>query len=221
MAPVWTIMVIGPPTSGKSSLSRRLLESLKDSVRINPDEVRSMLFNDLAPKHDEDLVYKALSSLRDNSLAYGHSVIIDATAPRHLTREYLLSGSNRSRHLIVVMDVDRSILEERARRTDKLMYLRAFEEVWQEPHHTLPLFKFRNDNVEQFETSFYLLMEYINHEYAEHSSILGSLFRRGRRDDQLPDQGEVGPSPSPLARAREQQQRRPAPPPPTASSRDD
>jgi len=210
MAPVWTILVIGPPTSGKSSLARRLLVSVKDSVRINPDEVRLMLFNDLAPKHDEDLVYKALSGLRDNSLAYGHSVIIDATAPRHLTREYLLSGSNRSRHLIVVMDVDRSILEQRARRADKLVYLRAFEEVWQEPHHTLPLFKFRNDNMEQFETSFYLLMEYINHEYAEHSSILGSLFRRGRRDEQSPDQREEGPA----ARPREQQRR--APPPPDA-----
>ena len=193
MAPLWTILVIGPPTSGKSFLSRRLLETVKDSVRINPDEVRLMLFNDLAPAHDEDLVYKVLSSLRDLALGYGHSVIIDSTAPRNLTREYFLSGNNRSRHLIVVMDVDKKILEERARKQDKIRPLRAFETVWQEPHHSLPLFKFKNDNKEQFETSFYLLMDYINHEYAQHSTILGTLFRRGRRGELIPEPGTAKP----------------------------
>jgi predicted kinase len=188
MAPIWTILVIGPPTSGKSFLARRLLGTVADSVRINPDEVRLMLFNDLVPEHDEDLVYKALSGLRDNALAYGHSVIIDSTAPRHITREYFLSGNNRSRHLIVVMDVDRKILEERARKANKLGPLRAFDAVWQEPHHHLPLFKFKNDNKEQFETSFYLLSEYMKHEYTQHSSILGTIFRR-RKEEPRPDEG--------------------------------
>ncbi len=189
VAPIWTILVIGPPTSGKSFLSRRLLQTVKDSVRINPDEVRLMLFNDLVPAHDEDLVYRELTSLRDNSLSYGHSVIIDATAPRHLTREYLLSGNNKCRHLIVAMDVDKKILEERARKANKLGPLRAYEAVWQEPHQSYPLFKFKNDNKDQFETSFYLLMEYINHEYAQHSSIIGAIFRRGRKEEPIPDPG--------------------------------
>ena len=179
MPPLWTILVIGPPTSGKSSLARRLTGSLKGSVRINPDEVRLMLFNDLAPVHDEDLVYKTLVSLRDISLATRHSVVIDSTAPRHSTREYLLTGKRRSRHLVIVMDVDKKILHERAKEHDKLRPLRAFEAVWQEPSKSLPLFKFKNDNEEQFETSFYLLMEYINHEYTQHSSIIRNLFRRG------------------------------------------
>jgi predicted kinase len=182
MAPLWTILVIGPPTSGKSSLARRLIQSVKDSVRINPDEVRLMLFNDLAPVHDEDLVYKALTSLRDLSLKHRHSVVIDSTAPRRSTREYLLAGGSRSRHLIVIMDVDKKILLERAREHDKLRPLRAFQEIWQEPHNNLPLFKFKNDNKEQFETSFYLLMEYINHEYIQHSSIIRNIFRRGHKD---------------------------------------
>jgi len=195
MAPIWTILVIGPPTSGKTHLAKRLLQSVKDSIRINPDELRLMLFNDLVPEHDEDLVYKALSSLRDNSLSYGHSVIIDSTAPRHITREYFLSGSNRSRHLIVAMDVDKKILEERARKADKLGPLRAFEAVWQEPHHSLPLFKFKNDNKEQFETSFYLLMDYINHEYEQHNSILGTIFRRGRREEPIPASKTAKPTP--------------------------
>ena len=196
LAHIWTILVIGPPTSGKSFLARRLLQNLRDSVRINPDEVRLMLFNDLAPEHDEDLVYKELSSLRDLALAYGHSVIIDATAPRHITREYLLSGSHKSQHLIVVMDVDKKVLEERARREGKIMPLKAFEAVWQEPHHGLPLFKFKNDNRQQFETSFYILMEYINHEYEEHSSIIGSLFRRSKKDETFPEQKPVRAPPS-------------------------
>jgi len=182
LAPLWTILVIGPPTSGKSSLARRLVQSVKGSVRINPDEVRLMLFDDLAPVHDEDLVYKTLISLRDLSLAYRHSVIIDSTAPRRSTREYLLSGSSRSRHLIVIMDVDKKILLERAREHGKLRPFRAFQEIWQEPHNSLPLFKFKNDNKEQFETSFYLLMEYINHEYTQHSSVIRNILRRGRKE---------------------------------------
>ena len=174
-------------------MAKRLLQSIKDSVRINPDEVRLMLFNDLAPSHDEDLVYRSLSSLRDLALAYGHSVIIDATAPRFMTREYFLSSTHKSRHLIIVMDVERKILEERARKAGKLIPLRGFDEVWQEPHHSLPLFKFKNDNKEQFETSFYILMEYINHEYEQHSSVIGSLFRRARREERAPEPGLAKP----------------------------
>lgn len=182
-SPIWTILVIGPPTSGKSKLARRLLKNIAGSVRINPDELRLMLFDDLAPIHDEDLVYATMSDLRKSALNYGHSVIIDSTAPRHMTREFFLSEDRRSRHLIVVMDVDRKILLDRARAAGKLSPLKAFEGAWQEPHRSLPLFKFKNDDKQQFETSFFLLMEYMNHEYAQHSSLLRSVLRWRRRDD--------------------------------------
>jgi len=85
----------------------------------------------------------------------------------------------------VVMNVDRKILYQRARAAGKLSPLKAFDLVWQEPHNSLPLFKFRNDNEEQFETSFYLLMEYINHEYVGHSTILRRILRWRRIDDGL------------------------------------
>ena len=183
MAPIWTILVIGPPTSGKSKLARRLLKNIAGSVRINPDEIRLMLFDDLAPIHDEDLVYLTMSSLRKSALSYGHSVIIDSTAPRHMTRQFFLSEGRRSRHLIVAMDVDRKILLDRAKAAGKLSPLKAFEAAWQEPHGSLPMFKFKNDDNQQFETSFFLLMEYINHEYAQHSSLLRSVLRWRRRDD--------------------------------------
>jgi len=182
-APIWTILVIGPPTAGKSKLARRLLKNIPGSVRVNPDELRLMLFDDLAPIHDEDLVYIVMSDLRKSALSYGHSVIIDSTAPRHMTREFFLTEARRSRHLVVVMDVDRKILLERARAAGKLSPLKAFDAVWQEPHRSLPMFKFKNDNKQQFETSFFLLMEFMNHEYTHHRSLLRSVLRWRRRDD--------------------------------------
>lgn len=183
MPPCWTILVTGPPTSGKSYLARRLLTNIEGSVRINPDELRLMYFNDETPKHDEELIYHTLSNLRKFALDHKHSVIIDSTAPRRATREFFLNDHNRSRHLVIVMDVDRKILHQRAKAAGKLSPLKAFEAVWQEPHSSLPLFKFRNDNETQFETSFYLLMEYINHEYDEHRSVLRTILRLRRRDE--------------------------------------
>jgi predicted kinase len=180
---LWTILVTGPPTSGKSRLARRLLKELDNSVRINPDELRLMYFDDAAPVHDEELVYHTLASLRNFALAHKHSVIIDATAPRHVTRNLFLSDERRSRHLVVVMDVDKKVLMQRAKDSGKLSPLLAFDSVWQEPMSSLPLFKFRNDDESQFDTSFYLLKEYINHEYAEHSNILRRVLRLRRGDD--------------------------------------
>jgi len=185
MTHLWTILVTGPPTSGKSHLARRLLKTLDGSVRINPDELRLMYFDDAVPVHDEELVYDTLAALRKLALTNNHSVIIDSTAPRHATREFLLADSSLSRHLVVVMNVERRILYQRAKAAGKLSPLKAFDLVWQEPHNSLPLFKFRNDNEEQFETSFYLLMEYINHEYAGHNTILRRILRWRRSDDGL------------------------------------
>ncbi len=134
MALLWTILVTGPPTSGKSNLARRRLKSVKGSVRINPDELRMMYFDDPAPDHDEELVYHTLSNLRKFALEHRHSVIIDSTAPRHVTREFFLSDRNKSRHLVVVMDVDRKILQQRAKAAGKLSPQKAFDSGWHEPH---------------------------------------------------------------------------------------
>jgi len=142
-----------------------------------------MYFNDAVPAHDEELVYDTLANLRKLALNNNRSVIIDSTAPRHVTREFLLADSSLSRHLVVVMNVDRKILYKRAKAAGKLSPLKAFDLVWQEPHNSLPLFKFRNDNEEQFETSFYLLMEYINNEYVGHNTILRRILRWRRVDD--------------------------------------
>jgi len=185
VAHLWTILVSGPPTSGKSYLARRLLKTVEGAVRINPDELRLTYFDDAAPVHDEELVYDTLAGLRKLALSHNHSVIIDSTAPMHATREFLLADSTLSSHLVVVMNVDRKILYQRAKAAGKLLPLMAFEQVWQEPHNNLPLFKFRNDNEEQFETSFYLLMEYIKHEYAGHNTILRKILRWRRVDDGL------------------------------------
>lgn len=200
MVHLWTILVTGPPTSGKSYLARRLLKTVEGSVRINPDELRLMYFDDATLVHDEELVYDTLADLRKLALNHKHSVIIDSTAPMHATREFLLGDRSLSRHLVVVMNVDRKILYQRAKAAGKLPPLEAFNVVWQEPLNSLPLFKFRNDNEEQFNTSFYLLMEYINHEYAGHSTILRAILRLRRGDDgpvKRKTQGQAPPSPRP------------------------
>jgi predicted kinase len=176
-------LVTGPPTSGKSHLARRLLKTVKGSVRINPDELRLMYFDDPVPVHDEELVYHTLTNLRRFALEHKHSVIIDSTAPRHATREFFLRDRNVSHHLVVVMDVDKKILQQRARAAGKLSPLKAFDAIWEEPHKSLPVFKFKNDNPEQFETSFYLLMDYIDNEYAEHRSVLRTILRLRRGED--------------------------------------
>ena len=142
-----------------------------------------MYFDDAVPSHDEEYVYDALATLRKLALSRNHSVIIDATAPTRVTREFLLAGSRSDNHLVVAMKVDRKILRQRAKAAGKLSPLKAFDQVWEEPHSSLPLFKFRNNNEGQFETSFYLLMEYINHEHAAHSSILRTILRWRRVDD--------------------------------------
>jgi len=190
---LWTILVTGPPTSGKSYLARRLLKTIEGSVRINPDELRLMCFDDPVPVHDEELVYDTLAALRKIALNHNHSVIVDSTAPRHVTREFLLDDGGLSRHLVVVINVGRKVLYQRAKAAGKIAPLKAFDRVWQEPHNSLPLFKFRNDNKEQFETSFYLLMEYINHEYVGHNSILRRILRWRRDDDGLVRRKEEGP----------------------------
>jgi predicted kinase len=196
MAPLWTILVIGPPTSGKSSLARRLVQALPDSVRINPDDLRLMMYDDLRPVHDEDLVYQEISAMRDLSLSGGHSVVIDSTAPRRLTRRYLFGGEgNRSRRLIVVMDVDGPVLQQRSVAGNKADPLRSFQSVWQEPGDAIPLFKFKNNDTEQFETSFFLLMQYIDHEYPQHSSLLRSIFRFARRASAVQDDTKLAASP--------------------------
>ena len=195
MTRLWTILVTGPPASGKSYLARRLLRTVEGSVRINPDELRLMCFDDPIPVHDEELVYDTLVNLRKIALNHYHSVIIDSTAPRHVTREFLLDDGGLSKHLVVVMNVDRKILYQRAKAAGRLAPLKAFDLVWQEPHNSLPLFKFRNDGEEQFSTSFYLLMEYINHEYAAHNSILRRILRWRRTDDGLVRRRTQGQAP--------------------------
>ncbi len=143
-----------------------------------------MMFNDLAPTHDEQLVYDSIVRLRDLALASQHSVIIDSTAPNNETREFLMGEGKTGRSLLVVMDVDRKILQERANATNKSELLRAYEDVWEEPNGNFPVFKFRNNNKEDFETGVYLLIEYLSNEHPHHNSIFRDLLRR-RKEKQI------------------------------------
>jgi predicted kinase len=180
---IWNIVLSGPPASGKTFLAKKLLSSIPLSIRINPDELRLMLFNEAQPVYDEDLVYSALARLRDCALDHGHSVIIDCTAPNIDTREFLLGVGMRSEpnRLLVVMDVSHEILKERAHAQGKTKILEAFRKAWQEPSRSFPVFKLKNDNPEQFEMSFHLLNEYLQREHVQHHGIFKQMLPIPRR----------------------------------------
>ncbi len=144
-----------------------------------------MMYNDLLPSHDEGLIYDVMAKIRNSSISSNHSTIIDSTAPNNETREFLLGNEDgHDRKLVIVMDVDRKILEERAKLAGKSEILKAYDGFWEEPSHSHPVFKFRNDDQAQFETSFYLLNEYLRKEYERHSSTFRNMLRLGRRKKQ-------------------------------------
>ena len=157
---LWNIVLSGYPGSGKTMLARRLVSENSTFVRLSVDDVRSMFYGTTEPLGDEELVYACLASLRDVALRSGHNVIIDCTAPRNSTREFLL----RTRvddvvRLLVVILVSKTELERRNRMRNLVGASDAYDQAWEEPLAQMPAMKFRNENQSSFDTSYYLLSE--------------------------------------------------------------
>ena len=158
--PLWNIVLSGYPGSGKSKLAQRLVSDNKDFVRLNVDELRAMYFGATAPSEEEDFVYDTLAILRDSTLGSGRSVVIDTTAPGNDMRNFLLNTRIRNAvQLLILMVVEKDVLEERNRKRQLLGAVEAWDQVWQIPSKSMPVMKFRNSSPAEFETSYYILTD--------------------------------------------------------------
>ena len=161
--PLWNLVLSGYPGSGKTMLARRLVSENEDFVRLNIDDLRSMYFGESGPSEEEDFVYDTLVTLRDAALGRRRSVVIDTTAPENSMRRFLLNTRVRNAtQLLIVMVVDKGVLEDRNRKRHSGWMVEAWDESWQSPSSNMPVMKFRNNSTEEFETSYYILTDLLS-----------------------------------------------------------
>jgi predicted kinase len=157
---LWNIVLSGYPGSGKTVLSKRLVSENPTFVRLSVDDVRSMFYGAPRPSADEEFVYTCLASLRDLALRRGLNAILDCTAPRNSTREFLLRTKVEDVvPLLVVMIVSKAELERRNRDRNLVGSIEAWDKTWEPWPSTMPVMKFHNDSESDFETNYYLLTE--------------------------------------------------------------
>jgi len=119
-----------------------------------------MFYGVSQPSADEEFVYTCLASLRDVALRRGLNVILDCTAPRNSTREFLLRTKVEDVvPLLVVMIVSKAELERRNRDRNLVGAIEAWDKMWEASPSTMPVMKFHNDSRADFETSYYVLTE--------------------------------------------------------------
>ena len=161
--PLWNIVLSGYPSSGKSKLAQRLVSDYKDFVRLNVDDLRAMYFGKTEPSEQEDFVYNTLATLRDTALASRLSVVVDTTAPSNSMRDFLLNSRIRNvTSLLILMVVEKSVLEERNRERRLTGAVQAWDRVWENPSKNVPVMKFRNNSIAEFETSYYVLTDLLS-----------------------------------------------------------
>jgi predicted kinase len=163
---LWNVVLSGYPNSGKTVLARRLVAEYHGFARVNVDELRQMLFNEAPPCRDEYIIYSLIAAMRDALLERGYSVVIDSTAPDNVTREFLMTTPDeRTNELLVVLNVEREILIKRSiERWGEANLVFAWDKRWEEPKKKCCLFKFRSNNMEEFESSYALLTELLESE---------------------------------------------------------
>jgi predicted kinase len=158
--PIWNIVLSGYPGSGKTKLAQRLVSDNRDFVRLNVDDLRAMYFGTTEPSEQEDFVYNTLATLRDTTLGSRRSVVIDTTAPGNDMRDFLLATRIRNViQLLILMVVDKSVLEDRNRQRQFIGAVDAWDKAWESPSKKMPVMKFRNNSPAEFETSCYILTD--------------------------------------------------------------
>jgi len=77
----------GIPASGKSTWAKDYVLKNRNTVRINRDDLRNALFNDVYTDGNESFVNKAKLSLIKTSLEFDRNIILDDT---HCYKDYLI-----------------------------------------------------------------------------------------------------------------------------------
>jgi predicted kinase len=100
------IVLRGLPGSGKSTWAHDFIQRNKDWIRINKDDLRSMLHNSVWSKDNEKIILDIRNSLIENSLSNGINVIVDDTnfASKHITD--IMELANKHRASFEVKDFD-------------------------------------------------------------------------------------------------------------------
>ena len=163
--PLWNIVLSGYPGSGKTVLARRLTSENPDFVRLSVDDLRAMFFGPIEPPKDEEFVYNTLVALRDFALRNGRSVVLDSTSPKNSTRNFLLDTRVPDViGVVVLLIVEKVELEGRNRERGIQGAVEAWDKAWEKPPANMPLMKFRNNSLSEFETSYYVLTELLKSE---------------------------------------------------------
>jgi predicted kinase len=158
--PLWNLVLSGYPGSGKTVLARRLVSENNSFVRISVDDLRDMFFGPIEPPKDDEFVYNCLASLRDLVLRSGRSVLLDSTAPKNSTRQFLLNTRVQGvTSLIILFVVEKNELEGRNRQRGMAGAVEAWDKTWENPQRNMPVMMFRNNSIAEFETSYYVLTD--------------------------------------------------------------
>ncbi len=158
--PLWNLVLSGYPGSGKTVLARRLVSEKRNLVRLSVDDLRDMFFGPIQPPKEEEFVYNTLAALRDLALRNGRSVVLDSTAPKNSTRDFLLNTRVQGVvSLVVLVVVEKNELVGRNRERGMQGVVEAWDNAWEKPSARMPVMKFRNNSLSEFETSYYVLTE--------------------------------------------------------------
>lgn len=163
---LWNLVLCGYPRAGKTMLAKRLVTENLYFARVGVDELRRMIFNEAYPCHDEFLIYSMIAEMRDALLKKGYSVIIDSTAPDNVTREFLLTTKVKPvNRLLVILNVDKRVLVKRnIEKFGDASAVLAWDQRWEKPKGGIPMFKFKNNNIEEFNAYYARLKELLESE---------------------------------------------------------
>jgi predicted kinase len=163
---IWNVVLSGYPRSGKTVLAKKLVSDHQYFARVGVDELRDMLFATVCPCRDEFLVYSLIAEIRDALLERGYSVVVDSTAPDNISRAFLLTTEVKHvNRLLVVINVDRDCLIRRnVEKFGDASCVFAWDKRWENPRRNIPIFKFRNNDAEEFDSYYARLNELLESE---------------------------------------------------------